>query len=117
MRADVGAEKGRCAVRLDNEALRITQVRELVLSALLTRSPTWVMPRSPVDRAVLHIHLLSTNVGAHWPTASIRGRLTEHLSFSAITRERLRVVRADLTPCQWHPWLSYRVPLGLQIDS
>eukprot|EP00966_Prymnesium_polylepis_P315845 7297629-Prymnesium_polylepis.3 len=35
-RRHVGAEEGRCAVRLDNEALRINQVRELVLSALLT---------------------------------------------------------------------------------
>eukprot|EP00966_Prymnesium_polylepis_P285396 6592616-Prymnesium_polylepis.1 len=43
---------------------------------------------------VLHIYPPqhpATHVGAHWPAASIRGRVAASLStFSAITRERLR---------------------------
>ena len=92
--------------------LGISQVEGLVIhDALSISSHLAADAQKPHRRAVLHIHPPQHPVGRG---ADSRPSLS---TFSAITQERLRVVRADFTQCQWHLWPSYHVQLDRQLDS
>eukprot|EP00966_Prymnesium_polylepis_P233256 5394600-Prymnesium_polylepis.1 len=51
------------------------------------------------------------------PSVSRRARcameaVSQHRSYSKISRERLGVVRTDFTACQWHPRVSCHAQLS-----